>query len=78
ILRSAYTRHAEDDDYAQPRALWENVLSGTDRAHLVSNIVGHASAPEVTSDMRKRVVEYWENVHKDLGRGVAEGLGVGD
>ncbi|MFI6921590.1 catalase [Nonomuraea spiralis] len=78
ILRSVYTRHAEDDDYAQPRALWENVLSGTDRAHLVSNIVGHASAPEVTSDMRKRVVEYWENVHKDLGRGVAEGLGVGD
>ncbi|GGS77965.1 hypothetical protein GCM10010176_021280 [Nonomuraea spiralis] len=53
-------------------------MSGADRAHLVSNIVGHASAPEVTSDMRKRVVEYWENVHKDLGRGAAEGLGVGD
>ncbi|MFG1680992.1 catalase [Nonomuraea sp. NPDC049269] len=74
IIRSAYTKHAEDDDYVQPRALWENVLSETDREHLVSNIVGHASAPEVTSDMRQRVVEYWSNIHKDLGQGVARGL----
>ncbi len=76
IVRSAYRLHSEDDDYGQPRALWENVLSETDRAHLVSNIVGHASAPEVTSDMKKRVVEYWTNVHKDLGASVAKGLGV--
>lgn len=76
IIRSAYTLHAEDDDYGQPRALWENVLSETDRAHLVSNIVGHASAPEVTAEMKKRVVEYWRNIHKDLGQGVAQGLGV--
>ncbi|MCW2881359.1 MAG: Catalase, partial [Sphaerisporangium sp.] len=76
IIRSAYQKHAEDDDFSQPRALWENVLSATDREHLVSNIVGHASAPEVTGDMKKRVVEYWTNVHKDLGEGVATGLGV--
>ncbi|TDD55752.1 catalase [Nonomuraea terrae] len=76
IIRSAYTKHAEDDDYVQPRTLWENVLSDTDRAHLVSNIVGHASAPEVTTDMKKRVVEYWTNIHKDLGHGVAQGLGI--
>ncbi|GII30748.1 catalase [Planotetraspora mira] len=76
IIRSAYVKHAEDDDFVQPRALWENVLSDTDRAHLVSNIVGHASAPEVTGDMRKRVVDYWTNVHKDLGQGVAQGLGL--
>ncbi|GAA2880582.1 catalase [Streptosporangium fragile] len=76
IIRSAYTLHREDDDYVQPRALWENVLSETDRAHLVSNVVGHASAPEVTAEMKKRVVEYWTNIHKDLGQGVARGLGV--
>ncbi|MBP2707274.1 catalase [Microbispora sp. RL4-1S] len=76
IIRSAYARHREDDDFVQPRALWENVLSDTDREHLVSNVVGHASAPEVTADMRKRVVEYWTNVHKDLGQGVARGLGL--
>ncbi|MGV9771496.1 catalase [Streptosporangium sp. NPDC003464] len=76
IIRSAYTLHREDDDYVQPRALWENVLSETDRAHLVSNVVGHASAPEVTAEMKKRVVEYWTNIHKDLGQGVAQGLGI--
>ncbi|MEW9527651.1 catalase [Microbispora sp. NPDC049125] len=76
IIRSAYARHREDDDFVQPRALWENVLSAVDREHLVSNIVGHASAPEVTADTKKRVVEYWANVHKDLGQGVAQGLGL--
>ncbi|MEV0381840.1 catalase [Nonomuraea sp. NPDC050643] len=76
VLRSAYRRHAEDDDYAQPRAFWENVLSDGDRANMVGNIVGHASAPEVTDDMRKRVVEYWTNIHKDLGSRVAQGLGL--
>ncbi|MFI7028113.1 catalase [Microbispora rosea] len=76
IIRSAYVRHREDDDYVQPRALWENVLSDVDRDHMVGNIVGHASAPEVTADMRKRVADYWTNVHKDLGQRVAQGLGV--
>ncbi|MEU8173482.1 catalase [Microbispora hainanensis] len=76
IIRSAQVRHREDDDYVQPRALWENVLSDVDRDHMVSNIVGHASAPEVTADMKKRVAEYWTNVHKDLGQRVAQGLGV--
>jgi len=71
IIRSAYTKHREDDDFVQPRALWENVLSETDREHLVSNIVTHASAPEVTGEMKKRIVEYWTNVHKDLGQAVA-------
>ncbi|PRX99449.1 catalase [Allonocardiopsis opalescens] len=77
IVRSAYQLHKEDDDFGQPRALWEKVLSDTDREHMVANIVGHASAPEVTGDMHKRVVEYWTNVHPDLGAGVARGLGLG-
>jgi catalase len=76
IVRAAYTLHPEDDDYGQPRALYENVLSETDRAHLAGNIVGHASRPEVTAEMRSRVVEYWRNVSKELGDNVAKGLGV--
>ncbi|MDY7102439.1 MAG: catalase [Actinomycetota bacterium] len=75
IVRAAYTAHAEDDDFTQPRALWEHVLSDTDRANLVSNIVGHASQ-DVEKDMQKRVVEYWTNVHPELGNGVADGLGI--
>ncbi|GAB2802545.1 catalase [Actinoallomurus bryophytorum] len=76
IVRAAYTLHAEDDDYGQPRALYDNVLSDTDRANLAGNIVGHASRPEVTAEMKVRVVEYWRNVSKDLGDNVAKGLGV--
>ncbi|WP_026412245.1 catalase [Actinomadura oligospora] len=76
IIRHAYELHRDDDDFSQPRALWERVLSDTDRDHLVSNIVGHASTPEVTADMKKRVAEYWRNVHKDLGDRVAKGLGT--
>ncbi|MCW2900830.1 MAG: Catalase [Streptosporangiaceae bacterium] len=74
IVRSAYNLHAEDDDYSQPRALWEKVLGDTDRENMVTNIVAHASASEVTSEMRTRVVEYWRNIHADLGDRVAKGL----
>jgi catalase len=76
IIRSAYTLHPQDDDHGQARALWENVLSDTDKEHLVANVVGHASAPEVTADMKVRVVEYWRNIAKDLGDRVATGLGI--
>ncbi|MFC4565125.1 catalase [Nocardiopsis mangrovi] len=76
IVRSAYRLHKEDDDFGQARTLWDDVLSAGDRANMVANIVGHASAPEVTADMKKRVVEYWTNVHPDLGAGVAAGLGT--
>src|SRR5215210_3673872 len=43
IARYAYTRHAEDDDFVQPRALYRDVMNDTDRDHLVTNIVAHAS-----------------------------------
>ena len=76
IVRAAYTLHSEDDDYGQPRALYDDVLSDTERANLARNIVGHASKPEVTPEMKARVVEYWRNVSKDLGDNVAKGLGV--
>ena len=77
IIRSAYTLHADDDDFGQPRALWEKVMTDTDRDHLVANIVAHAGAPEVTADTRFRVSEYWRNVHPDLGARVAKGLNGG-
>jgi catalase len=74
IVRSAYELHAEDDDFGQPRALWANVLSETDRAHLVDNLVGHIKGG-VTPEVVTRVLEYWRNVHPDLGDGIARGLG---
>src|SRR5690606_30847887 len=78
IVRSAYRLHREDDDFVQPRALREKVLSDTDRGDTVHGLVLHASAPEVSGDMKQRVVDYCRDVHKDLGDRVAKGLGVND
>jgi catalase len=77
MMRSAYTLRADDDDFGQPRALWERVLTETDQEHLVSNICAHAGAPEVTSETRSRVVEYWRHVHPELGAQVGKGLAAG-
>jgi catalase len=73
LVRTAHSLHREDDDWGQPRTLWEKVLSDTDRDHLVSNIVAHASN-RVEKDVQDRVVEYWTNVHPDLGGRVGAGL----
>src|ERR1035437_10204607 len=40
-VRAAYTLHAEDDDYAQAGSLYRDVLTDTEREHLVGNLVGH-------------------------------------
>jgi catalase len=77
IARYAYTKHRDDDDFVQPGEFWNNVLSDTDREHMVANIVGHASAPEVEHEMKLRVADYWRNVDPELGARVAKGLGNG-
>ncbi|MDX6467206.1 MAG: catalase, partial [Gaiellaceae bacterium] len=76
IGRYAYELHAEDDDFGQAGTLVRDVMDDTDRAHLASNIIEHASAG-VSADVQRRVVEYWTNVDGDLGARVADGLGVG-
>ena len=75
--RYAYEKHAEDDDFVQPGTLYREVMSDTDREHLVTNIVGHAS-DEVDDDMQLRVVAYWTKVDPELGARVAAGLGHGN
>jgi catalase len=75
--RYAYEKHAEDDDFGQPGTLYREVMSDTDREHLVRNIVGHAS-DDVGEQMQLRVIAYWTNVDAQLGARVAAGLGHGN
>ncbi|MDX6714596.1 MAG: catalase [Baekduia sp.] len=77
IGRYAYDLHAEDDDFGQAAALCHDVMDATDRAHLVTNIVAHASAG-VSAPIQERVIAYWTNVDPEIGAGVAAGLGYGD
>jgi len=53
------------------------IMSDTDRDHLVTNIVAHASN-EVTKAIQWRVIAYWSNVDADVGARVAAGLGRDD
>jgi catalase len=76
LARTAYAKHADDDDFGQPGTLVREVMSQTDRDNLAANILGHAGDPDVTDEMKPRIVQYWTNVDADLGAAVAKGLGV--
>jgi catalase len=71
ILRSAYTKRRDDDDFRQPRTLVEQVMTDEDRDHLVTNISNHIKAG-VHAETLPRVLEYWTSVSADLGARVAK------
>jgi catalase len=77
MIRAAATLHSEDDDFGQPGTLVREVMNDTEREHLAANIIGHATNA-VTSEIQKRVVEYWTNVDADLGARVAAGIHSGN
>jgi catalase len=67
--------HADDDDFAQARTLYRDVMDDIDREHLAANVVAHAS-DGVSRRIQDRVVHYWANVDAGLGGRVAAGLGA--
>jgi catalase len=74
IMRTAYVAHKEDDDFVQPGVLYRQVMSPTDRDHLVGNIVTHLSAGVERSIQDRAVNDYWAKVDPDLGARVGQGL----
>src|SRR5438270_328261 len=76
IMRSAYTLHAEDNDFVQAGNLYRDVMSETDREHLVTNIVTHMSQGVERFIQERTVTTYWCQVDPDLGARVAKGLGL--
>ena len=76
IIRSAYTLHAEDNDFVQPGNLYRDVMSQTDRDHLVGNIVWNLSQGVERFIQERAVNTYWYQVDPDLGTRVAKGLGL--
>ncbi|WP_137121055.1 catalase [Segeticoccus rhizosphaerae] len=73
LVRSAYTLHAEDDDFGQPGTLVREVLDDAARERLVGNIVGHL-LDGVSEPVLVRAFEYWRNVDQDLGDRVESGV----
>jgi catalase len=66
ILRSAYTLHAEDDDFGQAGTMVRDVLDDAARDRLVSNVAGHVKQG-VEEPVLSRVFDYWRSVDKALG-----------
>jgi catalase len=73
ILRSAYTLHADDDDFGQAGTMVREVLDDAARDRLVGNVVGHVTQ-DVEEPVLSRVFDYWRSIDKELGDQIAEGV----
>jgi catalase len=74
MLRTAYTLHAEDNDFIQAGMLYRDVMTPTDRDHLVSNMLGSFSGVEPL--VLERTIGLWRQVDPDLGARLAQGAGL--
>ncbi len=63
-----------NDDFVQPRALYERVMTDVDRDHLIGNIVDHLGGAKKEIQIRQTVLFY--KVHEEYGTRVAKGLGL--
>ncbi len=76
IMRTAYVAHKDDNDFIQPGTLYRQVMSPTDRNHLVGNIVWHLSQGVERFIQERAVKSYFYPIDPDLGARVAKGLGL--
>jgi catalase len=76
IARTAYLAHKDDNDFIQPGTLYREVMSQTDRDHLVGNIVWHLSQGVDRRIQERAVKDYWSKVDSDLGSRIAHELGL--
>ncbi|GGM77518.1 catalase [Longimycelium tulufanense] len=71
MVRAAYEKHPEDDDFVQPRTLIREVMDDAQRDRLVKNVIGHLNGG-VSRPMMDRVFEYWRNIDKETGDKIAD------
>ncbi len=74
VVRSAYTLHAEDDDFGQAGTLVREVFDDAQRERLVQTVIGHVSGG-VSEPVRERVFEYWRSIDKETGDKIAAAFG---
>jgi catalase len=75
-MRTAYVAHKDDNDFIQPGTLYRQVMTPTDRDHLVGNIVWHLSHGVESFIQERAVKSYLSPIDPDLGARVAKGLGL--
>ena len=71
MVRSAYTLHAEDDDFGQPGTLVREVFDDAQRDKLVEQVAGSLLGG-VRSPVLERAFDYWKSVDAEIGRRIEE------
>jgi catalase len=66
LVRAAYTRHAEDDDFGQARTLLTKVMNDDQRARLVVTVGGLLGGLR-RDEVRQRAFEYWRSIDQATG-----------
>ncbi len=74
IVRAAYSKRRDDDDFGQPGTLYRQVMDSGAQQRLVDNVCGHLGQGAEPATVR-RAIEYWAQVDPGLGRRVAEVMG---
>ncbi|MET9557368.1 catalase-related domain-containing protein, partial [Streptomyces sp. NPDC006645] len=70
MVREAYTKRREDDDWGQAGTQVRKVLDDAQRDRLVSNVSGHL-LQGVTRPVLDRALQYWRNIDKNIGDRIA-------
>ena len=73
LVRAAYVKHAEDDDFGQAGTLYRDVFDDAAKERFVHNIT-NKMLPITNKEIEERVYEYWGKVDADLETKVRESL----
>ena len=76
LVRSAYTLHAEDDDFGQPGTLVREVFNDAERAGLVETVAGSLIGG-VREPVLGRAFDYWKSIDAETGRRIEEKVRAG-
>ncbi|MFC3612769.1 catalase [Lutimaribacter marinistellae] len=73
MVRQAYTKRPDDDDWSQARALVRDVMDEPARDRLVSNVVGHL-CDGVSEKILQRAFDYWRKIDTETGDRIESGV----
>ncbi|UUA87432.1 catalase [Corynebacterium pseudogenitalium] len=71
LVRAAYVKHAEDDDFGQAGTLYRDVFDDAAKERFVHNITNKMMAI-TNKEIEERVYEYWGKIDADLETKVRE------
>jgi len=74
FVHAAYTKHNDDNDFAQAGTLVRKVMDAEQRDRLVATVAGHLR-DGVSAPVLDRAIEYWRCIDKKTGDRIAQAVG---